>query len=74
MNEQIKVSELYALCAEQMRIGNGRKMVCVSNDNGGNGFHGLFFGFTPVKGDGYNYSKMISDSKSIKDCDVIILG
>jgi len=42
----IKVKELYALCAGQIKRGNGDKHILISDDDEGNGFHTLFCGFT----------------------------
>lgn len=44
--EQIKVKQLYELCKAQVEKGNGDKYIVVADDNEGNGYHGMFFGFT----------------------------
>lgn len=48
MNE-ITIDVLYKLCKEQRERGNGKKKILISQDDEGNGYHGLFFGFTPTK-------------------------
>lgn len=45
----VTVEELAALCANECKKGNGKKHILISQDDEGNGYHGLFFGFTPVK-------------------------
>ena len=45
MNKPIKVRELLELCKEQVAKGNGNKSIMISNDDEGNGYHYLWFGF-----------------------------
>ena len=40
---QIKLKDLYQACKEQMEKGNGEKSLILSDDNEGNGYHGMFF-------------------------------
>lgn len=42
----ITVKQLYEACAEQIKKGNGDKVVQISQDDEGNGFHTLFYLFT----------------------------
>jgi hypothetical protein len=73
MNKQITVKMLKAFCEKQIKNGNGNRMIVISNDNEGNGFHGLFYGFTPInKGEESFYA--ISDSVSEDINEIIILG
>lgn len=66
--QQITINKLYELCKKQIEKGNGDKVIAISNDNEGNGYHGLFYGFTVVT----DYEEWdIEDS--VED-DVIILG
>ena len=44
--EQMTVKELYKLVQAEMKKGNGDKLIVISDDNEGNGYHGMFFGFT----------------------------
>lgn len=46
--KQITVKELYELCKAEIAKKNGDKFIVISDDNEGNGFHGLFYGFTPA--------------------------
>lgn len=41
----VTVRQLLDICKEQVKAGNGDKVVLISCDDEGNGFHTLFFGF-----------------------------
>lgn len=69
--KQITVKELLKLCETQINLGNGDKNIAISDDNEGNGFHGLFFAFTEVD---KNYSDLIVDSETDLPSNTIILG
>ena len=43
----ITIKQLAQLCKTEIANGNGDKQIVVSNDEEGNGYHGLYFGFTP---------------------------
>ena len=45
---QIKLKDLYQACKEQMEKGNGEKSLILSDDNEGNGYHGMFFTLTVI--------------------------
>ena len=45
----ITIEQLYIECAKQIKAGNGKRHVLLSNDDEGNGYHELFFGFTPTE-------------------------
>lgn len=68
---QITVNELLELCEQEIKKGNGDKNIVISDDNEGNGYHGLFFGFTEVED---CYLRYIYDSKTYSQNDTIILG
>lgn len=73
MNKQLTVKMLKALCEKQISNGNGNRMIVISDDNEGNGFHGLFYGFTPInKGEQSLFN--INDSVSEDINEIIILG
>ena len=40
------VKRLCALCVEQIKKGNGDKIVLLSNDDEGNGYHECYYDFT----------------------------
>lgn len=69
--EQITVKELYKFCKAEIAKGNGDKFIVISDDNEGNGYHGLFYGFTPVDENCISY---IYDSQHMSSEDTIILG
>lgn len=68
---QITVKELYKFCKLEIANGNGDKFIVISNDSEGNGYHGLFYEFSPVDEDCIRY---IYDSQHMSPEDTIILG
>lgn len=68
---QITVKELLEICKQAVRAGYGEKHIVISDDNEGNGYHGLFYGFTPLTED---FNDLIYDSRTSSPCDTIILG
>lgn len=44
----ITVKELMELCSEEISKGYGNRQVYISRDDEGNGFHGLYYGFTEL--------------------------
>lgn len=46
MNKQMTVKQLLKLCQEEVKKGNGDKFIVVADDNEGNGYHGMFYGFS----------------------------
>lgn len=69
--DQITVNELLLLCKQAVREGHGEKNIVISDDNEGNGFHGLFSGFTLVD---EGFTDIIYDSKTTDAEHTIILG
>ena len=45
----ITIEQLYKECVKQIKAGNKDRHVLLSNDDEGNGYHELFFGFTPTE-------------------------
>lgn len=45
----MNVEELMLLCAEEVKKGNGKKEILISDDDEGNGFHKLFYAFESDK-------------------------
>ena len=43
----ITVEQLYLDCAKMIKAGNGKRHIMISNDDEGNGYHELFYGFSP---------------------------
>lgn len=68
---QITVNTLYEYCKNAIKNGHGNKNIVLSDDNEGNGYHGMFFGFTPI--DEYT-EDLIYDSQTSSANDTIILG
>ena len=57
----------------EIKKGNGKRKIVISDDNEGNGYHGLFFGFTAInKGEEDLYHIYDSVSENINE--IIILG
>lgn len=73
--EQLTVKELKILCDKAIKEGHGNKHIVVADDNEGNGFHGMFYGFTPLDDSNYSmFSNDIYDSNYNKKEDTIVLG
>lgn len=71
MNNQITVKDLLRFCKQAIKDGHGDKNIVLSDDNEGNGYHGMFYGFTEVD---ENFSDDIYDSLTNSSNDTIILG
>lgn len=69
--KQVTVRDLYRYCENAISDGHGDKNIVISDDNEGNGFHGLFYDFTPVDED---FADLIYDSQTRSANDTIILG
>lgn len=72
--EQLTIKQLAALCKHEIAKGNGNKFIVISNDIEGNGYHGLFYGFTPLVKYDDEYGADIYDSLHDSPEDTIILG
>ena len=46
--DELTIKELALICAREIAIGNGNKKILLSNDDEGNGYHGLFYHFAPL--------------------------
>ena len=69
--KQLQVKDLYELCKAQIEKGNGDKYIVVADDNEGNGYHGMFFGFSEdMKVKEY----LINDSQFYNSNEIIVLG
>lgn len=71
MNKQMTVIQLLQLCQQEVQNGNGNKVIVISDDNEGNGYHGLFYGFTE---DVTDFADDIYDSCDKSGKNTIILG
>lgn len=45
----LTINELRKCCDLEIEKGNGNKKILISNDDEGNGYHGLFYGFSTDK-------------------------
>lgn len=70
MNDQLTIKQLYKLCVVEIQRGNADKKIAISDDNEGNGFHGLFFGFTNAD----EFEGQIYDSAETDVKKLMILG
>ena len=68
---QLTVKDLLKLCEKEIKDGNGDKKIVISDDNEGNGFHGLFCGFT-TDVEFFNVNIYDSDEENVEN--LIILG
>lgn len=76
---QLTVKDLAILIAKQLKehpeIAN--KKIVISDDNEGNSYHGLFYGFTFDEDDVNNviqFSNGVSDSETNNPKELVILG
>ena len=46
--KMLTINDLAELVNEEIKKGNGAKKIMISNDDEGNGYHGLYFDFTPT--------------------------
>ena len=44
--EQMTVKKLFELCKKEIAKGYGDKKILLSDDDEGNGYHAMYFGFT----------------------------
>lgn len=70
----LTVQALYELCKMEIKKGNREKKICISSDDEGNGFHGLFYGFNSDAEflEYVNKEGLLYDNVDIKN--IIILG
>ena len=78
---QMTVKQLLKLCQDEVKSGNGNKYIVIADDNEGNGYHGMFYGFSDavrvekdLKVYGDSLENQISDSCYTEPKDIILLG
>lgn len=49
MNKPITVKQLKSIVDNEVRKGNGNKVVMINNDDEGNGYHYLWYAMAPVR-------------------------
>ena len=77
MSKQITVKQLFSMVKKEMAKGNGDKKIVLADDTEGNGYHGMFFGFTSETNDVkecIEYSNGIYDSDTDDVNEIVILG
>ena len=74
MNKPITVKQLKNLCEQEIKKGNGDKVIMISDDDEGNGYHYLWYSFTDFKEIlDYACSSQFDERIASED-DTIILG
>jgi hypothetical protein len=73
MNKQLTVQDLYRFCEQEIKKGNSKRLIVISDDNEGNGFHGLFYGFTEIAEKDKEYYP-IYDSVETDIKKILVLG
>lgn len=68
---QITVLQMYKYLETAIAEGNGDKYLVVSDDNEGNGFHGCFYGITPMDSESMD---LVSDSQVNDSNKLMIIG
>ena len=71
--KQLTVKDLLAICKKEVQNGNGDRIIVISDDNEGNGYHGMFYGFTVVKEEDKDYYQ-IYDSQETDTNKIVVLG
>ena len=71
--KQLTITLLKKLCDLEIKKGNGNRMIVISDDNEGSGFHGLFYGFTTIDKKEKDFYQ-VYDSQSDDVDKIIILG
>ena len=77
MSKQITVKKLFSMVKEEMLKGNGNKKIVLADDTEGNGYHGMFFGFTSETNDVkecIECSNGVYDSETDDVNEIVILG
>ena len=73
--EQIKLKDLYQACKEQMEAGNGERSLVLSDDNEGNGYHGMFFTLTVITPENKkDFFGLIGDNSEPNLENIIVVG
>lgn len=71
----MKLKDLYQVCKYQMEAGNGEKHLVVSDDNEGNGYHGMFYTLTVITPDNKAaFFGLIGDNSETDLENIIIVG
>ena len=71
MSKPYTVKELLLQCQEQIKNGNGDKIIMISQDDEGNGYHYLWYAFCDVED---AMAEDFIDERIADEEDTIILG
>ena len=77
MNKPLTIKQLYNECKKQIDAGNGDKVIMLSNDDEGNGYHYLWYSFcnaVDILDDAYGYMESDFDKNIAEMDDTVILG
>lgn len=72
----LTINELYKECEKQIKKGNGNKVIMLSDDDEGNGYHYCWYSFTNIEDalDTYIQDDYLINERIAKKEDTIILG
>ena len=79
----LTIRQLYNECRKQINAGNGDKVIMISQDDEGNGYHYLWYSFTTVKemeepikmgGEMYSFPFEYADERIASKDNTMILG
>jgi len=74
MSKPLTVRDLYKECKKQIDAGNGNKVIMLSDDDEGNGYHYLWYSFTNDVSEMFEYIPQEIDKDIAEEKDTIILG
>lgn len=73
--EQIKLKELFEACRVLMKAGYGEKSLVMSDDNEGNGYHGMFYTLTVITPENVDgFVGFIDDNNEADIHNIIVVG
>lgn len=70
MNKPLTVRDLKRFCEQEIEQGNGNKVIMISDDDEGNGYHYLWYQFMMVD----EYTEEYVDERIAPKNETIILG
>lgn len=71
--KQLTVNDLLKICKNEVKKGNGERIIVISDDNEGNGYHGLFYHFTIIDENEKDFFE-VYDSQEHDINKIIVLG
>jgi hypothetical protein len=73
--QQMKLKDLYKACQKLMKEGKGEKTLILSDDNEGNGYHGMFYTLTEISDeDAKYYQGCVYDTNEEEVTNCIVVG